>query len=39
MDHGYMPIVVEVVEPAAFQVWLDSEKGDVMPMTDNGETP
>jgi cytochrome c oxidase subunit 2 len=27
MDHGYMPIVVEVVEPAAFEAWLESEKG------------
>jgi len=26
MDHAYMPIVVEVVEPDAFQSWLDSEK-------------
>ena len=23
-DHGYMPIVVEVVEPEAYQAWLDS---------------
>ena len=23
-DHGYMPIVVEVVEPDAFQAWLDT---------------
>lgn len=28
MDHGYMPIVVEVVEPQEFQAWLDTEKGD-----------
>lgn len=28
MDHGYMPIVVEVVEPEAFTAWLASEKGD-----------
>jgi cytochrome c oxidase subunit 2 len=27
MDHGYMPIVVEVVDPEEFQAWLDSEKG------------
>lgn len=27
MDHGYMPIVVEVVEQDAFQAWLDNEKG------------
>ncbi len=26
MDHGYMPIVVEVVEPEAFQTWLATEK-------------
>jgi len=26
MDHGYMPIVVEVVEPEAFAVWLADEK-------------
>jgi cytochrome c oxidase subunit 2 len=28
MDHGYMPIVVEVVEAEKFQLWLDSEKGE-----------
>jgi cytochrome c oxidase subunit 2 len=27
MDHGYMPIVVDVLEPAEFQAWLDGEKG------------
>jgi cytochrome c oxidase subunit 2 len=38
MDHGYMPIVVEVVEPDAFQAWLDNEKGGATPMADvNGE--
>jgi len=38
MDHGYMPIVVEVVEPDAFQAWLDNEKGGLTPMADvNGE--
>jgi cytochrome c oxidase subunit 2 len=26
-DHGYMPIVVEVVEPADFRAWVDSSKG------------
>lgn len=26
MDHGYMPIVVEVIEPEAFQAWLAGEK-------------
>lgn len=25
-DHGYMPIVVEVVEPAAYQAWVDTRK-------------
>ena len=28
MDHGYMPIVVEVVEPEAFQAWLEGQKDD-----------
>ena len=29
-DHGYMPIVVEVVEPEAYQAWIDTRKdGDV----------
>ncbi len=29
-DHGYMPIVVEVVEPDAYQAWVDTRKsGDV----------
>jgi cytochrome c oxidase subunit 2 len=28
MDHGYMPIVVEVLEPDAFQAWLDTKKND-----------
>ena len=27
-DHGYMPIVVEVVEPEAFQAWVDTRKDD-----------
>lgn len=27
MDHGYMPIVVEVVEADEYQAWLDSKKG------------
>jgi len=26
MDHGYMPIVVEVVEPDEYQAWLDSRR-------------
>lgn len=25
-DHGYMPIVVEVVEPDAYQAWVDTRK-------------
>lgn len=25
-DHGYMPIVVEVVEPNAYQAWVDTRK-------------
>jgi len=25
-DHGYMPVVVEVVEPDAFQAWVDTRK-------------
>jgi cytochrome c oxidase subunit 2 len=25
-DHGYMPIVVEVVEPEAYQAWVDARK-------------
>jgi len=37
MDHGYMPIVVEVVEPEAYQVWLDNQKGDATPVAANGE--
>ena len=29
-DHGYMPIVVEVVEPDAYQAWVETRKsGDV----------
>ena len=31
MDHGYMPIVVEVVEPDAFDAWLDNMRGDSTP--------
>jgi cytochrome c oxidase subunit 2 len=26
MDHAYMPVVVEVVEPDEFEAWLDSER-------------
>lgn len=32
MDHGYMPVVVEVVEPDAFQAWLSNEKGGATPV-------
>ena len=28
MDHGYMPIVVEVVEPDEFQAWVESQQDD-----------
>ena len=35
MDHGYMPIVVEVVEPTEFQGWLDSQR---MPVTQAAST-
>ena len=28
MDHGFMPIVVEVVEPEAYQVWVRTQKDD-----------
>jgi cytochrome c oxidase subunit 2 len=27
-DHGYMPIVVEVVEPEAFEAWVDSHDAE-----------
>jgi cytochrome c oxidase subunit 2 len=27
MDHGYMPIVVEVVEQDAYLAWLEDERG------------
>jgi cytochrome c oxidase subunit 2 len=26
VDHAYMPVVVEVVEPDAFQTWIDSQR-------------
>jgi cytochrome c oxidase subunit 2 len=29
MDHGYMPIVVEVLPPGEFQAWLENEQGGV----------
>ncbi len=28
MDHGFMPVVVEVVEPEEYQAWLDVRKDD-----------
>lgn len=28
MDHGYMPIVVEIVEPEEYQAWLATQKAD-----------
>jgi heme/copper-type cytochrome/quinol oxidase subunit 2 len=28
MDHGYMPIVVEVLENDEYQDWLESQKSD-----------
>ena len=27
-DHGYMPIVVDVVEEAEYQAWLDSQRNN-----------
>ena len=36
MDHGYMPIVVKVVEADAFSAWLDGEK-DVPATESDGE--
>lgn len=32
MDHAYMPVVVEVVEPEAFEAWLEAEKGAAEPV-------
>jgi cytochrome c oxidase subunit II len=26
MDHGYMPVVVDVVEPEAFEAWMDRQR-------------
>jgi len=39
MDHGYMPVVVEVVEPEAYQAWLAGEKGGpaALAAVDGGE--
>jgi len=36
MDHGYMPIVVEVVEQQAYQAWLADKKADALPIA-NGD--
>lgn len=36
MDHGYMPIVVEVLEPDAYQAWLQAEKGGETALASNG---
>ena len=32
MDHGYMPIVVEVLQPAEFDEWLESQKPNTVSM-------
>jgi len=37
MDHGYMPIVVDVVEPEEFQAWLATEKGEAALAAVSGE--
>jgi cytochrome c oxidase subunit 2 len=34
MDHGYMPIVVEIVEPGEFEAWLDDMKGNATQLAD-----
>jgi len=36
MDHGYMPVVVEVLEPDAYQAWLAAEKGGETAVASNG---
>jgi cytochrome c oxidase subunit 2 len=38
MDHGYMPIVVEVLEPDAFETWLNNEKGEAASVAADGES-
>jgi cytochrome c oxidase subunit 2 len=39
MDHGYMPIVVEVLETDDFQAWLEAQKGEATPVANaDGET-
>jgi cytochrome c oxidase subunit 2 len=32
-DHGYMPIVVEVVEPDAYQAWVEAHRDDTTRIT------
>jgi cytochrome c oxidase subunit 2 len=32
MDHGYMPIVVKVLEEDDYQAWLDTERGEATPV-------
>lgn len=34
-DHGYMPVVVEVVEPEAFAAWLAAEQDNTAPVAAN----
>ncbi|ANO52826.1 cytochrome c oxidase subunit II [Woeseia oceani] len=34
-DHGYMPVVVEVVEPEEFAAWLAAEQGNTAPVAAN----
>jgi cytochrome c oxidase subunit 2 len=34
-DHGYMPIVVEVVEPEAFVAWVEANNGSTEKFADN----
>ena len=33
MDHGYMPIVVEVLEPEDFETWLENARSDAVPVS------
>ena len=35
MDHGYMPVVVEVLEADAYQAWLSSRKNDSSKLAKN----
>ena len=34
-DHGYMPIVVEVVEPDAYDAWIETQRGAGTPVAVN----